>query len=199
MIQDRLSGWSAIAAEATLANQDVQKREAPPGRRPNQRDSHNSRLRCHYADAGVLVVSNVNVTARRARTADAALRTVGRDIGRNSQPDSDHLFRLDIGHATRRVTRWLSALPAGVSVGLSRACWRRHVDRDGGFWNSFRGRRVTDRSGCWTDGDFATGIDGRDWLSIRFSTPVESHVTANWSVLLYNAQQISLEIYVDLA
>jgi hypothetical protein len=77
---------------------------------------------------------------------------------RNSPPDSDHLFQLDIGRATRRVTRWLSFDSGGASVELSRTCWRKHADRDAGFWNSFRGRRVTDRSGCWTDGDFATAI-----------------------------------------
>ena len=36
---------------------------------------------------------------------------------RDSPPDSGHLFQLDIGRPTRRVTRWLSAIPAAPPSG----------------------------------------------------------------------------------
>jgi hypothetical protein len=66
------------------------------------------------------------------------------NFGKGYRPEipaaSDHLFRLDIGRATRRVTRWLSATPAAPPSGRHAPVGAGMPDRDAGFWNSFRGR-----------------------------------------------------------
>src|ERR1035437_9984820 len=74
---------------------------------------------------------------------------------------SEHLRRLDSGRATRRVPVLVMAIPAAFPAGCHAPIGCRHAAGDVGFWNSFHGRRVTNRYVCWTDGDLSTGTWGR--------------------------------------
>ena len=60
---------------------------------------------------------------------------------------------------------FVMAIPAAFPAGCHAPIGCRHAAGDVGFWNSFHGRRVADRSVCWTVGDFAPAIQCRRQFS----------------------------------